>query len=303
MRVLVTGANGFIGSHLVHELLRRKVEVVALVRREISTDFPGVKWLVADLGEIDSLRQQLRKIPPCDQVFHFGARMFDQLHEKKPSSYFPANINATVLLLEQAASWSACSFVYASSLGIIGKPADIPITEQHKLNPATSYHLSKSMAEIACEFANRKGLLPVASLRITSPYGPGMDSATVISKFVSLAQQNKPLELFGTGQRTQNFVHVQDVVDASLAAADRSASGLFNIGGQRDISMRELAETVIRVVPGCRSVIQHVDRDDPQEHFRWNVALDKAQGELGYEPRYDIESGLRAMLLAEEVGL
>lgn len=296
MRALVTGASGFIGSHLVNSLLDRKVEVIALARRELTTPRDGLIWVYADLADIPSLKRTLNQLPPCENVFHFGAQMPDSSKVKDISFYLPANVEATAILVEKAASWSARSFVYASSMGVIGEPVENPVTEDHVLAPPTSYHLTKAIAETVCDFANRMGIQNTVSLRITSPYGHGMNTSSVISRFLELARLNQPLTLFGSGSRTQNFVYVQDVVSVAIAAVERCATGVFNVGGQDDVSMRDLADIVIQSVPGCQSVVVYCVKEDPQENFRWSIDIGKARRVLGYEPRHDLKAGLKAML-------
>jgi len=120
-----------------------------------------------------------------------------------------------------------------------------------------------------------------------------MSETTVLPRFVKLALASEDISLYGSGARTQNFVHVGDIVRACLLAAEGDEGGVFNVAGPDQTSMRDLARAVVRLAPGCRSEVRFADKPDPQEEYRWDVDLAKSRRTLGYEPEVSFEDGLR----------
>ncbi len=291
-RALVTGGTGFLGSHLVAELRREGWEVVCLVRRPVISGDAGVSCVTADLGQPAALGAMLHGIGRIDCVFHFGAVLPAQQPAPTVPQYWTVNALATVALLEWAGHSRVASFVYASGVAVVGAPEQLPVTETHPLAPTHPYLISKLAGELACETARRIGRCSITSLRITSPYGPGMPPTTVLPRFLRQAQDSEPLRWFGSGKRSQNFVHITDVIRAGLLAAQTARPGVYNIGGPSAINMRNLAETIIRLTPGSRSRAEAAGQPDPQDGWRWEVDLSRAATELGYRPSVTIEAGL-----------
>ena len=292
MRVLVTGGRGFIGRHLIRALLESGNEVVHVGRRPLVDVSDVVEYVNVDLANRGALEHALSAVDRCDAIFHFGAKMHGEGGELW--DYAEVNAGATESLLRCAAEWNVNKFIYASSIGIVGYPSVLPVSETHEVKAATPYHVSKYMGEALCEYFGRQGL-PTVSLRLTSPYGPGMASTTVIPKFLKRARESKPIILYGTGSRSQNFVHVSDVVSAALLALKSSAVGVFNIGGASSLSMKELAGLVRDAVEGSQSPIEYSGEADTQEDMRWDIALEKAERALGYQPAVSLPDGLKAM--------
>jgi UDP-glucose 4-epimerase len=289
---LVTGATGFIGSHLVTELRRLDWSVVCVTRRPVASTDPAITCVYGDLSSPESLEYTREKVGPVDVVFHLAARMPTSCSAKETYDFLKANVLGTAMLLDSFLRLEASAFVYASSLPVIGKPLQLPITEKHPIKPTHPYLVSKIAAELVCEQIRLSEGRRVVSLRITSPFGPGMPETTVLPRFVRLALASKDIPLFGSGARTQNFVHVSDVVRACILAAQGQAAGVFNVGGAYAISMRDLADLIVGVVPRCSSQVVSLNVPDPQEDHRWDVDLSASRRALGYEPQVLLEDGL-----------
>jgi UDP-glucose 4-epimerase len=240
---------------------------------------------------LEALRHGLAETKPCEAIVHFGACLpLASLTALRP--YLNTNVSATSLLLEMASAWGVKAFVYASSITVVGKPMAVPIGEDSEIKPEHPYSVSKYQAELACEYYRRKGLVAAFSLRLTSPYGAGMSPATVLPAFIRLARESKNIPIYGTGSRTQNFVHVSDVVRATLLAIETPAPGVYNVAGPRSISMLELATMVIGAVSGSTSRVELTGKPDPQEDYRWEIDGTKAERGLGYHASIDLQSGL-----------
>jgi len=291
LSALVTGATGFIGSHLVAEMRRLSWSVNCVCLDPISYTDSGIRCINGNLNSPETLDYDVESIGPVNAVFHLAA----QLPGPGISTldYLKANTLATATLLDSFHRLKAPVFVFTSSLPIIGKPIYLPINESHPLKPTLPYHVSKLAAELLCEQVRISGTERIVSLRITSPYGAWMSEASVLPHFVKLAMASKDIILHGRGTRVQNFVHVSDIVNACLLAVQSRASGVYNIGGSKSISMHDLAELIVKLTPNCNSRIVYSGIPDPQEDYRWEVDLTEAKRGLGYEPKISLEEGIR----------
>lgn len=292
MRALVTGATGFIGSHLVKALLEAGWSVVCLTRRGITPTEPNITCIHADLSTPQSLDLDQDTVGRIDVIFHLAAQMPDPSRKIDPKLYTQANELGTAALLKAFLRLQAAVFVYMSGLSVIGKPRELPITEAHEPRPEHPYLTSKLAGEKLCEDLRRSSDLKIVSLRLTSPYGVGMPGHSVLPQFVHTALSSRDLCFHGSGQRTQNFVHVSDAVRACLLAATADIAGVFNIGGSSSITMCEVAAMIIALVPGCRSRVVPSGIPDAQEDYRWDISLAHSTKTLGYVPQTDLAGGI-----------
>ncbi len=292
MRALVTGGTGFIGRHLVKALLEAGWSVVCLTRRRMVPAEPNIACITADLSVPQSLNLPPADMGRIDAIFHLAAQLPAPSGKIDPELYSQTNALGTAGLLKTFFQLQATVFVYMSSLPIIGKPRKLPITETHESRAEHPYLASKLAGEQLCEDIRRNHDRKIVSLRLTSPYGPGMPEHSVLPLFVDAALSSRDICFHGSGQRTQNFVHVSDAVRACLLAATSHAAGIYNIGGSSSISMRELAAMIVALIPGCRSRVIPSGRPDPQEDYRWDVNLDLSAKTLGYAPQIVLAAGI-----------
>ena len=291
-RALVTGGTGFIGRHLVSALRADGWEVVCALRRDLSPADPKITCVKLDLADPGAIPSRLKDIGPVDMVFHLGAMRPDP-EATSAVPHLIANGVATMALLEAAAFLAATGFIYISSLSVLGAPTEGPVSENHPLAPAHGYALGKLVGELACEMTRAGDRLKVASLRISSPYGPGMADGSVLPRFIARAVASDDLAWYGSGERTQDFVHVDDVVRACLLAGNTDRPGVYNIGSGRSVSMKALAELAARSVPDCRSRVGAAEVADPQDAVRWEIDIRNARNHLDYRPGVTLEDGLR----------
>lgn len=289
MRALVTGATGFIGSHLTEALVESGWTVVAVCRRAVRSRVEGITVTMAELGRPETLARAVREAGPLDAVFHLAARLPGAEDARDSAAFLAENGVATAALLEAAARSGCNRFVYASSIGIVGVPKGEPIGEDHPVTIRHAYFLGKYAGELCCHISP-PGLVAVA-MRIASPYGPGMAENTVLSQWIGQAMQGSPLELWGNGTRAQDFVHVSDVVRGLRLAAANADQGVFNLGSGVATTMGDLAQSV-RAATGRRVEIRSADRADPEDGARWRLDLAKTQARLGYSPEVSLPDGL-----------
>ncbi|NQT94805.1 MAG: NAD(P)-dependent oxidoreductase [Lentisphaerae bacterium] len=289
MRVLVTGNSGHVGGAIATHLANNGWEVVGLSRT-----FGKVKGLAqqvqADISSPSFVEHVSSATSPCAAIVHAAAVLDKDLYAPAISL---TNSLGSQQMLELAQMWGMQSFVYISSIGVIGIPQQLPITEEHPTNPPTAYHAAKLYGEHLTEIARRNGLT-AAILRLTSPVGPGMPDNRILSVFVRRALANEPLQLTGQGSRRQNYVDVRDVALAVEHCLQHRVAGLSNIGGRYSISNRDLAQLSVRLL-GSSSPITSTGQSDPEEGIVWEVSIAKAAKCFGYDPQHSIEESIRAV--------
>jgi len=288
MRALVTGATGFVGQRLVHGLLDHGWEVCCMVRRPVSPSRRGIATIIGDLLQPERLRLDPAETGPLDAVFHCAA-MLPTAAATDSSLFIEANTTATLRLTEACERRGIGRFIYLSSISVIGEPRHSPITEDHPLGPILPYALGKLGGEFACGIARSRNIKATA-FRLSSPYGPGMNPATVLPLFVRLAQDGKPIRWHGSGSRSQDFIHVDDIVTACLRAVEAAEAGTYCLGSGEATSMRRLAELTTTLIPGSHS--EASGQPDPQEGRSWQLDMRAASRDLDFTPTVSIEEGL-----------
>lgn len=294
MRVLITGAGGHVGGAVTRHLTSLGWQAVALHRS--APESPGrLEVRIADLGDPADVERLLADCAPCQAIVHAAARI-------SPDPFDPdlsrTNGAGTQQVFRLAAAWKAESVVYLSSLGVVGQPRQRPVTEEHPVDPPTTYHATKLYGERLAELARRRGL-PVTTFRLTSPVGPGMPGGRILSVFVERALAGEPLRLLGQGKRRQDYVDVRDAAVAVELALRQRANGLFNLASGAAVSNLELAEACVREL-GSASPIVFAGEPDPEEGLCWEVSADKAARELGYRPAVSLAESIKS--IAQDLG-
>ena len=280
-RVIVTGAGGFIGSAVIRALERTRSPFIALRRRPAR----GPTEMQCDLIQ-DGLTDLITK---GDVVIHLAATL--------PQTF--TGIDATGAAVQNSAvdrrvvmdcATRGAHLIYASSTSVygLGRWAD-PVTEDHPPDPTGPYAAAKLDTER--EIADQ-ALGQATILRVSAPYGPGSRSRTVMRLFLESAAAGLPLSVHGTGQRCQDFIHVSDVADAFVAAAQRRPAGTFNVVSGQPVSMRELAAAVLAALPASRSSVVFTGEPDTQEGFTAKFSVDRARQVLGWACRISLPVGL-----------
>jgi UDP-glucose 4-epimerase len=257
---LVTGVAGFIGSHLAERLLSENYYVVGVDnffsghRENLASllDHPDFTFHERSISEVGLLRDLKTQHPDLESCFHLAAIVSVPYSVDHPEDTIEVNSQATVHLLREAERLGFRVFVFAGSAAEYGDDQRLPLREEYATETTrhlSAYGLSKYLAsrEVA---ASPCGV----ALRFFNIYGPRQDPASpysgVITKFVSMALDRKPLTIFGDGRQTRDFIYVSDVVEAYLCAAKlcRNSSGtgkrLYNVGTGRTTSILELAESI-----------------------------------------------------------
>ena len=250
MKSIVTGGAGFIGSHVVEQLLGRGTEVVVIDnfstgRPENLSEFSGsVRLVEADISTPGSWMAEFKGV---DHVFHLAALADIVPSIENPVSYYRSNVDGTFNVLEAARAAKVGKLVYAASSSCYGIPDEFPTKETAEIRPQYPYALTKYLGEELVRHWNQVYGLPAVSLRLFNVYGTrSRTSGTYGAVFgVFLAQKlaGKPFTVVGDGKQTRDFTYVSDVASAFISAAMSSLSGgVFNVGSGRTVSINELVE-------------------------------------------------------------
>lgn len=296
MRVLVTGGAGFIGSHLV-EHFQGKAEVVVLddFRSGHRRNLAGREHRLIEGSILDrtKLDEAMRGV---DQVYHLAAMISVPESMLKPRECVELNAIGTLHVLEAAAAARVGKVVLASSAAIYGDNPTVPKVETMLPEPKSPYAVTKLDGEHYLEMFRRERGLATASLRFFNVFGPRQDPkspyAAAVPIFIEKAVRGEPIGIFGDGAQTRDFIFVKDIVGAlTFAAATPAVVGAYNVGYGRRMTVRELAEEVIRLT-GSASRIEHKpERLGDVKHSL--ASADKLRA-AGWSPRHTVSEGLAA---------
>lgn len=224
---------------------------------------------------------------PCEGIIHAAAAIDHHPHAHQVAL---ANCLGTQRVLELGERWSCSAFLFVSGVPVVGRPRQLPVTEEHPVDPPTAYLASKLFGEHLTELARRRGMA-AASLRLTSPVGPGTQAGGLFELFVRRALGGQTLQVAGEGTRMQDYVDVRDIAEGALACLENRAAGLFNIARGEAVSNLDLARRCVEVL-GSRSEVRVGGRPDPQDGVRWEVATERAAETFGYSPSRTLEDSI-----------
>jgi nucleoside-diphosphate-sugar epimerase len=302
VRCVVTGAAGFIGSHLAARLAELGHEIVgvdcfldyyprAMKERNLRSlrARSDVRFLEEDLSGAE-LAPLLAGV---DWVFHLAAQAGVRASWGRDFAIYAIhNVLATQRLLEAARDARVRRFVYASSSSVYGDTTDLPMREQSLPRPISPYGVSKLAAEHLCWLYWRGYGLPTVSLRYFTVYGPRQRPDMAFHRFLKGALRGEEITLYDDGEQTRDFTFVSDVVEANIAAAERAEGGeVFNIGGGSEVSINHVLATIERL--SGRTL--RVRREERQKGDVRHTAADcsRARAALGFLPAVPLTDGLR----------
>lgn len=294
--VLVTGGAGFIGSHLVDRLIQsNEVRVLDNLSTGSRTNPPAdAELVVGDVRDTELLSELTQDI---DIVFHQAAQVSVQRSIEDPSESFSTNLEPTVELLELARK-RGFRVVVASSCAIYGDPVYTPIDEEHRTSPNSPYGLEKLTLDRYTQLYNDLYDVETVALRYFNVYGPrqsASDYSGVIGIFREQAANGDDLTVEGDGQQTRDFIHVDDVIQANMYAAETKETGhAYNVGTGSATSIQELAETVQSLSESTPDIAHVEGRTGDIAESRADIT--KIQDKMGFEPDVSLREGLRSLI-------
>ena len=304
MKILVTGGAGFIGSHIVDRCVAEGHEVRVLDDLSNSTIINleehirkrTIEFLKGDIRDQKAVKDSIRNV---DAVFHEAAQVSIPLSMNDPMYTDDVNVRGTLNLLVAASEEGVERFVYASSSSVYGDPARLPVTEDTPFQPLSHYAASKIAGEAYCLSLWKARGLPTVCLRYFNVFGPRQGSsgyASVIPAFIRSLLDGKPMNIFGDGSQTRDFVHVRDVVQANMLATSKNAvAGIaYNIGSGKPVTVTELARVLGQIAGGrSPSPLYLPPRSGDVKHSVADVT--RAKEALGFRPGTDLKADLEAL--------
>jgi nucleoside-diphosphate-sugar epimerase len=303
MKALVTGAAGFIGSHLTSGLLDRGAHVVGLdcftdyyarslkeANLAVNKHVPGFHFIEGRIQDVD-LRSLLSGVT---HVFHLAAQAgVRKSWGRDFRVYSDNNVDASQQLLEACVTLPLQKFVYASSSSIYGDNVSIPMRETALPQPISPYGVTKLAAEQLCYLYHVNHGVPTSSLRYFTVYGPRQRPDMGFHRFISAAIAGDPLTLYGDGEQTRDFTFVHDAVAATMAAGERGIPGrAYNIGGGSRVSINQVLDIIGRLAGRSLDVRREpAQKGDMRDTFA-DTSL--ARADLGFVPTVSLEEGIAA---------
>lgn len=292
MRVLLTGAAGFIGSHL-HERLLARGDVVVGVDDFNDYYDPAVKrrHVAGDVRECDFTDAPLQEARP-DVVVHLAARAGVRASIADPVLYDRVNVGGTIALMEAMRRHGVRRLVFASSSSVYGG-APVPFREDEPaLAPLSPYGASKLAAEHFVRVTTRLYGLRATMLRFFTVFGPRQRPDMAMHKFAVAMREGRPIPVFGAGDTERDYTYIDDIIDGVVAAIDRDdACEVYNLGGHRTTPLRDVIATLEKLL-GVKAKIDR-QAEHPADPRRTYADVEKARRALGFEAKVGIEEGLR----------
>jgi UDP-glucuronate 4-epimerase len=305
--ILITGGAGFIGSHLVDQLLSEgdwQITVVddfnnfydpAIKRENVRPHLHRGEYELqeADIRNLDALKNVFagRRF---DCVVHLAARAGVRPSLTQPLLYSETNVSGTLNLLELARSHNVRQFVFGSSSSVYGANAKVPFSEEDPIrNPISPYAATKAAGELLCHTYSHLYGLRCICLRFFTVYGARQRPDLAIHKFARLISAGEPIPVFGDGTTRRDYTYVDDIIAGVRAAIDYTASDfeVFNLGESRTVELRELISLLEKELD------QHADIDrqplQPGDVPQTYADITKSKRLLGYNPQTQIEDGIR----------
>jgi UDP-glucuronate 4-epimerase len=307
-RILVTGAAGFIGSHLVERLLSRGATVIGVDNFDpfyspdekrsnlaAAASHPCFRLVSVDCADLPELEAGVGN-DPIDAVIHLAAKAGVRPSLLDPLGYLRANVMATQSVLELARRRGIGRIVFGSSSSVYGNNAKVPFSEGDRTDePISPYAASKRAAELLCATHHHLHGTGILALRFFTVYGPRQRPDLAIRKFATLMLQGRSLPLYGDGHSERDYTWIDDILDGVLAALARTRHvpgeyETINLGGHRTTSLTRLVELLAQAL-AVEPVIERLPPQPGDVDRTW-ADVTKARLLLGYVPRTPIEEGI-----------
>jgi len=300
-KALVTGAGGFIGSHLVERLVELGADARALVHYNSNGRWgwldespykDDVKVFAGDVRDPDSLQHAFEGV---EVVFHLAALIAIPYSYHAPLSYVRTNVEGTLNILQSAIRYDVGLVIHTSTSEVYGTARKIPIDENHQLQGQSPYSASKIGADKVAEAFHLSFSLPVVTIRPFNTYGPRQSARAVIPTIVSQVFGDTAIRL-GNLQPTRDLNYVTDTVAGFVLAAETPAAigETINLGTGQEISISELASMIVRITGKDLPIITENERVRPERSEVERLCADntKAREVLGWQPDFTLEAGL-----------
>lgn len=302
-KVLVTGAGGFIGSHLTECLVESGFNVTAFVRYNSKNDWgwlekskyiKDIRVITGDIRDYDSVYNSMREI---DMVFHLAALIGIPYSYISPLAYIKTNVEGTYNILQAARELKIRKVIHTSTSEVYGTAQFVPITEEHPINPQSPYSATKAGADFLALSFYRSFDLPIAIIRPFNTYGPRQSARAIIPTLITQIASGKRRIKLGSLFPTRDLTYVKDTVDGFIrvAESEKSVGKVINIGSNFEISIGDLAELIAKLMNAEIKIETEKERTRPKNSEVGRLWADtgRAKKILDWTPKYSLEEGLR----------
>ena len=300
MNIVLTGGSGFVGSHLSKELLKERDNKLIIVDNLLTGNLDNIQELLDDNNVTfiqHDVQDHLEIDEKVDYVFHLASAASPVAYTEHPINTLKAGSLGTINTLGLARKHNAEYFL-ASTSEVYGDPLITPQNEEYwgNVNPngeRSMYDEAKRFAEAATAPYASTYNLKTKIIRIFNTYGPNMqlNDGRVVTNLIVQALNNEDLTIYGDGSQTRSFSYVSDTVAGIIAMMKSDHYEVFNIGNPYEMTIKELAETILSIVGSKSKIIyQPLPNDDPKQR---RPEISKAKEKLNWEPKVNLESGLK----------
>jgi len=303
MKVLVTGSEGFIGSHLTELLVEKGFEVKAFVRYNFKNNWGwleeskyknDIEIYTGDVRDFDSVYDAMKDV---DVVFHLAALIGIPYSYISPLAYIKTNTEGTYNVLESGRKLNLKRIIITSTSEIYGTAQYVPIDEQHPYNPQSPYAASKAAADHLALSYYRSFGTPVTIIRPFNTYGPRQSARAVIPTIISQILAGKKQIKLGNLSPTRDLNYVKDIANGFITVGlhENTVGDVYNLGTGQEISIGDLAEKIIELTEKEVEIIEDTQRVRPEksEVERLLSNAEKAKKTAGWKPKYTLEEGLK----------
>ncbi|MEP6626333.1 MAG: SDR family NAD(P)-dependent oxidoreductase [Ginsengibacter sp.] len=305
MNILVTGAAGFIGSHVCEQLVKVGNLVIGvdnfdsfyaveikesnLAQLKQSDHFKLYKIDIRDSNALNEIFASAN----IDVVIHLAAKAGVRPSIDSIEQYYDVNVNGTVSLLESMRKHGVKKMLFASSSSIYGNNKKVPFSETDNVdNPISPYASTKRSGELVCHVYHHLYNFDISCLRFFTVYGPRQRPDLAIYKFTKLINEGKSIPFYGDGLTSRDYTYITDIVNGiSCALSHLKGYNLYNLGESKIITLRHLVDTIEQVLE--KKAILNFLPMQQGDVSRTYADISKAKTEIGYHPEYDIETGIK----------
>jgi len=295
MKIIITGGAGFIGKHLVNFLIKKEKDITIFDNfsnsKQESVEYLkklGVKIVKGDITKIDEISESMKE---HEIVIHLAAKISVDESIKNSSETFETNVEGTKNVLIACKENQIKKIIASSSAAVYGESkSDVKLTEKSKIKPISPYGESKVRMENEIRKFSEDQNIDYVILRFFNIYGKNQspEYAGVITKFIEKIEMNKPLEIFGNGMQTRDFVSVNDVINSIYHSIENGKNQTYNIASGNSITIKQLAKLMIDLSKKDFKIIHKDEKNGDIKFSKADISL--AKKELHYLPKYSLKS-------------
>ena len=303
MKALLTGASGFIGSHLSERLLKEGMTIVGvdnfndfydpqIKRRNISDCLENKNFHLIEADIRDNSAMDKAISDDIEIIIHLAACAGVRPSIENPLYYCDVNMNGTMVLLKAANKYNIKKFIFASSSSVYGNNKKVPFSEDDNVDfPISPYAATKKAGELFCHTYHHLYDISITCLRYFTVYGPRQRPDLAIHKFAKLIEKDKPIPIYGDGTMMRDFTYIDDIIDGTVAAIEKcDGFNIFNLGESQPITVNDLVAAIENAL-GKKAVREYLPMQ-PGDVERTFADISRAEKELGYNPKTEIQTGL-----------